>query len=65
MKYLLLILFLTGCNNARDQNIANAAATIYEAADAIEKGVPSENPVQAIKASANYIVEATLGEKYK
>jgi len=56
----LLLLALIGCvdTTARDQAVANSAATIYEAAVAIERGVPAATTLPAIKANALAIVIA-------
>lgn len=54
-----------GCGNAaRDQGIADSAASIYEAAEAIKSGVPPELVVPAIQAQAFAITEA-VGLPYK
>lgn len=54
-----LILFLSGCASDRHADaVANAAATCYEAAAAIEQGVPPALPCAAIKANAAAICAA-------
>ena len=57
----LLILF-SGCADPREderrQQTANSAATIYEAAVAIEQGAPVAEPAAAIRANASAIATA-------
>ena len=61
---LLCVLFclLVGCADPREderrQQTANSAATIYEAAVAIEEGAPVAAPAAAIKANASAIATA-------
>jgi flagellar biosynthesis component FlhA len=59
---LVLVSMLSGCADARQddrqQQTANSAATIYEAAVAIEQGVPAPLPLAAIKTSASAICTA-------
>lgn len=61
MKWLLLIpaLLLAGCVTDRDRAVADAAATIWEGADAIDKGVPAGMVTPAIKANAAAIIKST------
>jgi hypothetical protein len=59
MGLIVVIFLLCGCNDERDQSIANSAATIHEAAAAQEQGVSVANTVPAIKANADAIVKAT------
>jgi hypothetical protein len=62
MKYLLPIIFLCGCSpSARDTQVANSAATIYDAQVAQEAGARS-GPV--IKENAMAIIHAE-GFKYE
>ena len=53
---------LTGCadplEGARRQQVADSAATIYEAASAIEQGVAPGAPLTAIKHNASAIAAA-------
>jgi hypothetical protein len=55
------ILLLQGCDGdavlARKKANSNSAATIYEAAAAIEMGVPTAKPVEAIKNNASAIAD--------
>ena len=57
-----IALLLAGCADARQderqQQTANAGATIYEAAVAIEQGVPAAQPLAAIKLNASSICAA-------
>lgn len=59
---LIVIFLLTGCADPREderrQQTANSAATIYEAATAIEEGAPVAAPAAAIKANASAIAAA-------
>lgn len=54
--------FICGCADrkeaARRQETADSAATIWEAADAIEQGVPGVGPLKAIKDNASAIAAA-------
>lgn len=61
MKYILifLALMLSGCVSEREQAQANSAATIWEAADAIERGLPAKLATPAIKANAAAIIKST------
>lgn len=43
---------LAGCTSARDQHLANLAASQWEAAAAIRAGVPADKPAAAIQAAA-------------
>jgi len=54
------VLLITACSDpaAVRQATANSAATIYEAAVAIEQGVPPAVAIPAIKANAAAIVAA-------
>lgn len=56
------IIWLTSCADPREQErrqqTANSAATIYEAATAIEQGAPVAAPAAAIKANASAIAAA-------
>lgn len=56
------IILLTSCADPREaerrQETANSAATIYEAAVAIEEGAPVTAPAAAIKANASAIATA-------
>jgi hypothetical protein len=54
---LLAAMLLAGCGEHR-QAVADSAASIYEAAQAIENGVPPAKPVAAIKAQASAIAAA-------
>jgi hypothetical protein len=54
----LAALCLFGCTTAREQATADAAATIWEGADAVEKGVPGAMVAPAIKANAAAIIKA-------
>lgn len=53
----LAFLILTGC--AKDRAVANSAATIWEAADATEKGANPAQTMPAIKANAAAIIRST------
>lgn len=66
MRYLIItiaLLALSGCGELR-QAQADSAATIWEAADAIEKGLPAELATPAIKANAAAIIKST-GHTYE
>lgn len=58
----LVCLLLSSCADARQderqQQTANSGATIYEAAVAIEQGVPAAQPLAAIKLNASAICTA-------
>jgi len=56
---LFLLLPLVGCSQKRDQLIADLAASSFEAAEAIEQGVPPAKPAAAIKAASAAIIHAT------
>jgi hypothetical protein len=58
----LLLLSLAGCGNSRQQ--AASAATIWEAADALEKGAAVQSVVPAIKANAAALIKST-GHTYE
>lgn len=53
------LLFFTGCDSRRDQAVADSAASIYEAAAAIDLGVDPAMPAQAIRLQAWAIIQAT------
>ncbi len=58
----LTVLVLTGCadDQTRAQAIADSAATSWEAAEAIDRGVPPQTgPTKAIKDNAAAIIKAT------
>jgi len=57
---LAVVAVVGGCaaDDARRQSVANSAATIYEAALAIEAGVPSAAPAAVIRANASAIAAA-------
>jgi hypothetical protein len=52
------LLSLFGCTSDRERATADAAATIWEGADAIQKGVPAAMVAPAIKANAAAIIRA-------
>ena len=52
MRLALLCVLLCGCASERDRQVADLAATQWEAAAAIRAGVPAEAPAAAIQASA-------------
>ena len=56
----IFLLLLTGCGE-RDRAQANSAATIWEAADATEKGANPAQTMPAIKANAAAIIKSTGG----
>jgi len=66
MKYLIIFLPLlfAGCSSDRCQAQADAAATIWEAADATEKGASPSATMPTIKANAAAIIKST-GATYK
>lgn len=53
-----LCLVLCGCTTDRERATADAAATIWEGADAIQKGVPGALVAPALKANAEAIIRA-------
>lgn len=57
---LIVVAVLAGCGNAeaRAQATADSAASIWEAAVAIERGVPAQQVTPAIKAQAAGIIRA-------
>jgi hypothetical protein len=56
----LLLVLLSGCGtDKRDAAIANSAATIWEAAQAIRIGAPPEAPARAIQENAAAIIKAS------
>lgn len=62
MKFAILLccLALSACApSARDREIANSAATIYEAQTAQEQGTPTDKAGPVIKANAMSIIHAT------
>lgn len=69
MKYgfllavLVAMLLFSGCSAERDAAVANSAASIYEAAKAIEDGVDPRLVTPSIKAQATAIVLA-VGHTY-
>jgi hypothetical protein len=54
----LLTVLLSSCTTDRERATADAAATIWEGADAIEKGVPGAMVAPAIKQNAAAIIKA-------
>lgn len=52
-------LFTTGCSGRRDQAIADSAASIYEAATAVEQGVDPAKVMPTIRLQAWAIIRAT------
>ncbi len=52
-----------GCSG-RDQAVSDSAATIWEAADATEKGASASDTMPAIKANAAAIIKAS-GNTYE
>jgi hypothetical protein len=54
-------LAVTGCQDdqVRAQAIADSAATSWEAADAIRRGAPPQQPVEAIQQNQAAIIRAT------
>ncbi len=61
MKYLLpllALLALTGCGKARDQAIADSAATMWEAAEAQLRGADLKMTAHAIQCQASAICAA-------
>lgn len=53
-----VVLALVGCVTDRERATADAAASIWEAADAVQKGVPGPLVVPAIKVNAAAIIKA-------
>lgn len=56
---LILVAILALCGCARDRAVANSAATIWEAADATERGADPAQTMPAIKANAAAIIRST------
>lgn len=54
----LALLTLAGCNDERDKLTAELAAAQFEAATAIEQGVPPAKPCAAIKAASAAVIYA-------
>jgi hypothetical protein len=52
------LLFITGCSERRDAAVANSAASIYEAAKAIDEGVDARLVTPSIRAQAFAIILA-------
>lgn len=59
MAVLCLAVLMSGCVSERDQAQANSAATIWEAADATERGADPALTMPAIKANAAAIIRST------
>jgi hypothetical protein len=66
MRSLLILLALSACacSSGRNEATANSAATVWEAADAIDKGVDPARVTPAIKANAAAIIHAS-GSTYQ
>jgi len=54
----LVVVLLCGCGT-RNRAVANSAATIWEAADALERGASPAGVTPAIKANAAAIIKST------
>jgi len=52
------LLFISGCSERRDAAVANSAASIYEAAKAIDEGVDPRLVTPSIRAQAFAIILA-------
>lgn len=52
------LVLLCGCGESRERAVANSAATIWEAAQAIRMGAPVEAPARAIQRNAAAIIKA-------
>lgn len=59
IRLALVLCALSLCGCARDRAVANSAATIWEAADATEKGADPAQTMPAIKANAAAIIRST------
>ena len=55
---LVVLLALAGCATERDKAVADSAASAWEAADAIEKGVDPALAAEAIKKQVYAIIRA-------